>query len=364
MGKRETKMNASLSKIYYNLKNSGGYGTLDKLWEAAGCQYRKSQVHAWLKKQDPYTLHLSRKLKFKRSRYYVPNMNNLFQTDLCDMRTLKKHNYNFCYILTVIDVFFKKAWAVALKTKDAATVIQAFKRIFADRKPLYLQSDKGKEFVAKKVQNYLKQENIKFYTSQNPDTKCSVVERFHRTLKSKMWKYFTHVGTYKYIDILDDLIQAYNNTKHSAINMTPNQVNKNNEKQVYEYLYSGNGRYKTVGNRTVCKLKIGDNVRITREKFTFEKGYEANWSTEVFVVSKILKTSPVRYEIKDLKDENIKGSFYAAELQHVLVDRDTKFKIDKILTSRGKGVSREVLVKWRGYGDKFNSWVLASTLEK
>ena len=183
MGKRDTQMKAALSKIYYNLKNPGGYSTGDKLWEAAGRKYSKPQVQAWLKKQDPYTLHLSRKLRFKRSRYYVPSMNNLFQTDLCDMRTLKKHNNNYCYILTVIDVFCKKAWAVSLKTKDAATVIVAFKQIFADRKPLYLQSDKGKEFVAKSVQTYLNQENIKFYTSQNPDTKCSVVERFHRTLK-------------------------------------------------------------------------------------------------------------------------------------------------------------------------------------
>ena len=58
-------MNASLYKIYYDLKHSGGYGNLDKLWEAAGCQYRKSQVHAWLKNQDPYTLHLSENLNSK-----------------------------------------------------------------------------------------------------------------------------------------------------------------------------------------------------------------------------------------------------------------------------------------------------------
>ena len=81
-------------------------------------------------------------------------------------------------------------------------------------------------------------------------------------------------------------------------------------------------------------------------------------------MSKILKTAPVRYEIQDLKDEPIKGSFYAAELQRVLVDKNTMFKIDKIVASRGKGVSREVLIKWRGYSDKFNSWVLASTVSK
>ena len=357
-------MNDLLKKIYYDVTHPAGYGTVDKLWAATRRRYDKKDIDVWLQGQEAHTLHKPRRLKFKRSRYYVPNMNNLFQADLCDMRSLKRHNGKVAYILTVIDVFCKKAWAVPLRNKEAQSVVDALKKVFGDRKPLYLQTDKGKEFVAAKVQTYLKKLNIKFYTSQNPDTKCSVVERFNRTLKTKMWKYFTYAGTNTYVDVLQDLVDAYNNTTHSAIGMTPNDVNSGNQQRVYHALYSGEGRYGKLQQPQKSKLVIGDQVRITREKYLFEKGYASNWSTELFVVAKILRTAPVRYEIKDLQGEDIKGSFYAQELQRVETSADTAYKIDKIMASRGKGVSRQVLVKWRGYGNKFNSWILASSLQK
>ena len=366
MGDRQAFVNAALRKIYYDPSHPAGYGTREKLQSAVGHRFTSTEISTWLQRQDPHTLHRPRKLKFTRSRYFVPNMNNLFQADLCDMRSFQKYNKNVAYILTVVDVFCKKAWAVPLKRKNAATIVEALRSIFRDRKPLYLQTDKGKEFVAKQVQDYLKHENVKFYTSQNPDTKCSVVERFNRTLKTKMWKYFTYANSYRYVDILQDLIHAYKNTKHSAIGMTPNQVNKRNQKQVYAFLYGGKGRYGTIkkADTTSADYKSGDHVRITRDKYAFEKGYETNWSTEVFVISKIIKTTPLRYEIKDLRGEDIEGSFYSEELQRVRTDADTVFKIDKIIATRGSGASRQVFVKWRGYSDKFNSWVLASSTHK
>jgi len=208
----------------------------------------------------------------------------------------------------------------------------------------------------------LRDNNVKFYTTNNPDKKASVVERFNRTLKTKMWKYFSHANTYKYVDILEHLVYAYNHSTHTAINMAPDDVNNDNQLQVYDYLYSGRGRYRKIINSNT-KFRIGDKVRISREKYTFEKGYESNWSTEIFVLSKILKRSPARYEIKDLNGETIEGSFYAEELQRVVTNENTTYKIDKILASRGKGVRRELFVKWRGYPDSFNSWIKASDLQ-
>jgi hypothetical protein len=355
-------MNRVLRNIYYDTKHVAGYGTVDKLYTATNGKYEKKDIEEWLRAQDPHTLHKSRRINFTRSRYFVPNMNNLFQADLCDMRSLAKHNGGINFILTAIDVFCKKAWAIPLKDKKAETIINAFCAIFKERKPLFLQTDKGKEFVAKRVQSFLKEKNVKFYTTNNPDKKASVVERFNRTLKTKMWKYFTHANTYKYVDILPHLIYAYNHTNHSAINMAPDDVNENNQMQVYDYLYSGRGRYGKI-SKTEIKFRVGDKVRISREKYTFEKGYESNWSTEIFVVFKILNRSPARYEIKDLNGETIEGSFYAEELQRVVTNESTTYKIDKILASRGKGVRRELFVKWRGYPDSFNSWIKASDIQ-
>ena len=87
------------------------------------------------------------------------------------------------------------------------------------------------------------------------------------------------------------------------------------------------------------KFSIGDKVRISKYKRrVFDKGYTPNWTEEVFVVDKILLTKPVTYKIVDLLGEKIKGSFYEKELQKA-----------KQQTFR--------LVKWKGYSDKFNSWV-------
>jgi hypothetical protein len=357
-------MDKLLASIYFDASHPAGYGTAKALWIAAKKKYTLVNVKKWLSSQDAYTLHKPRRLKFTRSRYYVPSMNNLFQGDLCDMRSLVKFNPNVTFILTVIDVFSKRAWAIPLKNKSADTVITALKIVFKDSKPIYFQTDRGKEFVAGKVQQFLKEQSVQYYTTNNPDIKCSVVERLNRSLKTKMWKYFAYAGTYKYTDVLPALVDSYNNTVHSAIGMSPNSVNKNNEKQVYQYLYSGNGRYKVPKPNVKAQFKIGDKIRITREKATFEKGYESNWSREVFVISKVLQRKPMRYQIKDLHGETILGTFYEAELQHVTISKKTFFQIDKILDSKGKGNSLKHLVKWKGYPDKFNSWISASQLKK
>jgi predicted Fe-Mo cluster-binding NifX family protein len=209
----------------------------------------------------------------------------------------------------MIDVFCKKTWAIALKVKSAEAVINAMKIIFKDRTPKYLQSDKGWEFINSKVQNFLKDHGIKFYTANNPDVKAAVIECFNKTLKNKMYKYFTHASTLNYVDVLDDLIHSYNNTIHSAINMAPNDVSKDIELLDDEYLYSGRGRYKKYVTKGNVRYSIGDRVRITREKFHFEQCYRSNWSRVIFTIHDVVRSIPTRYKIKDLNGEIIEGTF-------------------------------------------------------
>src|SRR6218665_2265865 len=83
----------------------------------------------------------------------------------------------------------------------------------------------------------LRKNAIKFYTTENSDTKASVVERFNRTLKTKMWKYFTYKNNQRYIDVLQDLVHSYNNTYHRSINMTPTEVNIEKEDYISKRLY-------------------------------------------------------------------------------------------------------------------------------
>ena len=81
------------------------------------------------------------------------------------------------------------------------------------------------------VQKLIKEYKINFYASENEDIKGAVIERFNRTLKTKMWKYFTHENTMRYVDVLDDLMHSYNNTFHTTIKMAPSGVNAQNEER-------------------------------------------------------------------------------------------------------------------------------------
>jgi len=92
-----------------------------------------------------------------------------------------------------------------------------------------LQSYKGTEFLNSTFQSMPRRHGIKFYTSENEDLKAAVVKRFNRTLKTKMFRYFTHAKTRRYLDVLDDLLHSYNNTHHRSIGMAPSEVNADNE---------------------------------------------------------------------------------------------------------------------------------------
>jgi len=141
------------------------------------------------------------------------------------------------YLLTCIDVFSKRAWAVPIRTKSARIVADAFEKILADGKCNMLQSDEGMEFLNSTFQNMLKRHDIKFYTSENEDLKAAVVERFKRTVKMKMYRYFTYQNTGRYVDVLDDLLHSYNNTYHRSIGMTPVEVSADNEAIVRDRLH-------------------------------------------------------------------------------------------------------------------------------
>ena len=95
---------------------------------------------------------------------------------------------------------------------------------------------------------------------------------------------------------------------------------------------------------------MGDEVRITKKKKVFEKGYTTRWKEEIFTIKEIRDTNPITYKIEDLKGEEIKGTFYEPELQKT---EQQIYRIEKVI-EKEKGRS---FVKWKDYSDKFNSWV-------
>ena len=154
----------------------------------------------------------------------------------------------------------------------------------------------------------------------------------------------TAVSKNVYYDVLDDFVEKYNNTWHSTIKMKPKDVGDNNFTEYVEE-----------SNEKDPKFKVGNRVRILKYKNVFAKGYVANWSEEVFVVTKIKNTVPWTYEINDLNGEKIVGSFYEKELQKT---DQKEFRIEKVIRRKRD----KLYVKWKGYDNSFNSWIDKASL--
>jgi hypothetical protein len=189
--------------------------------------------------------------------------------------------------------------------------------------PQLLQTDKGTEFLNATFRKVLRENgNIRHYTSENDDIKAAVVERLQRTILSKLYRYFTHKNTTRYVDVIQDLIASYNDTYHSSIKMPPSAVDAHNESDVRHELYSPSTNIsvrKILKSKKKASFAVGDAVRISSAKRAFSKGYRDKWTKELFRVSRIHQTRPITYSLTDYEgDEPIYGKFYSDELQKVI----------------------------------------------
>ena len=309
------------------------------------------------KDQLAVELHRPVKRKFKRRRVIANGVDDIWSADLVDMQWNSRENKGYKYLLNVIDVFSKYAWSLPIKDKTGKTITDTFQKLSktSGRKPKMLWVDQGTEFYNRVFRSWLKDRDIEMYSVHN-EGKAVVVERFNRTLKEWMWKYFSANNTHKYIDIIDTLVSLYNAKYHSSVKMKPKEASlKKNEARVYKNLYGD----VIEPPETTSNFEVGDSVRISKKKAMFEKGYTPRWTEEIFKVYEVQMTNPVTYKLEDLNGEKIDGSFYEAELQKTTQD---VFRIEKILRKDKK--NGMALVKWRGYSSKFNSWVPLDSLER
>ncbi|GFS40170.1 putative uncharacterized transposon-derived protein F54H12.3 [Nephila pilipes] len=283
-------------------------------------------------------------------------INDLWQCDLVDLQHLARYNNGFKYLLTIIDVFSKYAYVIPLKNKTSVAVKNAFEKLLQRVKPKNIQSDKGKEFYNTFLQSLFKSYSMNHYSSHG-DHKASIIERFNRTLKTKMFRVFTYRKSYKYEDILQSLVKSYNDSVHRSIGMAPSKVTPDLEPQIFKKLYGY-----ILKNEKVT-LSKGDLVRISKANKSFRRGYLPGWSEEVFTVSKIYPSHPTTFELQDLKLETIKGRFYADELQKISKRSDDYWHVEKVLKTKGRGSRKEYYVKWKGFDNRFNSWVKATWMK-
>jgi hypothetical protein len=245
-------------------------------------------------------------------------MDSDHQIDLADMRSVKKYNNQFNYILTCIDVLSRYAWAIPVKNKTAALVAAAYQKIIDEgRKPWRIFSDKGREFMGE-FKKMTESNDITLIFTENPIVKASMVERYNRTLKTRLYKHFTKTNSFKWLKILPKIVRAINHSVHRITEMRPADVTHQNAQKLYKKLYSKAKHMRMVNKKKhKGKFEIGDVVRISKEKGVFYKGYTPNFKSEKFIVAKKLIRDQIVYTLKDFEGVDLTSIFYEPELVKV-----------------------------------------------
>ncbi|XP_071055712.1 uncharacterized protein [Onthophagus taurus] len=256
-------------------------------------------------------LHRPTRRIFARRRTILKGIDDLWQADLIEMIEFARLNSGYKYILVVIDCFSKFLWTRPLKSKNSTDVTAALRSILTDdgRAPRNLQTDQGKEFYNSQFKRLMSDFKINHFSSYSV-MKASMAERVIRTVKQRIYKFFSLYGNHKWVHLLEDITSRYNSTKHSTTKMKPSEINsKSVENKLLDTVYN---HIKIAGRG---KFRVGDAVRISKYKHVFDKGYLPNWTAELFKIVKVNITNPISYLLEDVRGQPIKGAFYEFELQ-------------------------------------------------
>ena len=340
------------SKILKELYYKKGHTSILGLWRASkdvGLKVSQIYIKKWLDNQKSYQRHKKPVKQKKFNKIMAYHINDLFQIDLLYManmirggskrkRTLvdlPQHNKGYKYIMTVIDVFSKKAYAYKLKTHRSRDTIAVFKQLLNDiapQKPERVSMDDGSEFMSH-FKSFLDENNIKHMTSRAGNkNRMGVIERFNRTLRERLFKFMTMNSTKIWIDHLDTVVDQYNNTYHSVVKKKPEDVTLTDEIKIYTDVFAE-------GKKAIkSDLVVGDLVRIKIDKNIFDKGSSVNYSRTVYKIKEINTNGSIRLHKK-------KKTFLPRDLLKVKKPRKNPFKKPKGPTKSLKRKMKDVRKK-------------------
>lgn len=351
-----------LSSHYYDPVKPSSLGGVEPLFKAVSKHgITRLQVTKWLSKQDAYTLHKQIKRKFIRNKTWAPHQMFQFQADLADMRSLEKSNYGYKYILTVIDVLSRYAWGIAIKSKKPNEIVKSLKKVFIEHKPLYLQTDRGKEFVNGIVKDFLAKEEVDFFTTRNQTIKCALVERFNRTIKNKIFRFMTSNNTKRWVNQLPNIVTAYNDSIHRSIKTTPRKAVSLRSDLLFNKSYGQEIMNKRLNNDE--SILFGDTVRIGKHLGAFNRGYLPNWSKETFnVTGNISGDKKDTFKLRNKQGDETLQRYYKEEIQKVNLSANKTFKVDSVLKKKFSNGCYWYKVKWVGLPARFNKWISESEI--
>ena len=292
-------LRTNLEEIYNNVKSVPAF---------------TSKIRDFMRENETSSLFKQVRHNFRRRRIVAHFPFQIVMSDTINYRNISgPQNRGYKYIMIVVDVFSKVAFAEPMKRLNDSASLEALESIFNRMPdlPTNFVTDLGKEYYNRKVSDLFERLGINHYSLRGPH-KASIAERFIRTIKSKIERYFWKNKTSKWIDILQQFIENYNKTYHRSIKMAPYAVNENNRELVYKTLYPN------LKDKIEPRLKVGDRVRLLEEKNIFQKGYKRSWSLEVYKIRKVFTQGTVDfYEIAKLSGEPVSRKKYFWELNLV-----------------------------------------------
>lgn len=339
----------------------------------------KRGVLEFLRGQEAFTLPFPARKKLVANYYNCFKVGQLYESDLISLLDIASDNDKFRYILVLVDCLSRRVFLRPLLAKTGKAVAAALEDIFSKdkqgRAPRYFRTDSGKEYLNSDVQRLFKQKNIQHRIGHHTHHAALAENAVRRTMK-RLSRYFIFKHTHRWIDVLPQVETALNSVRMRSLNgMTPTEVfhkgraNRELGYDVWRRTVDTKARpFFSDQKRDVKRLQnkqrdihIGDTVRVSIAFHPFRKAYAKNYSTQYYVVEKILKKQPVwLFLLKDLNGKLIEGSFHPDELQKVAAPtKQELYKIEKVLKSRFNKAKRcqEHLVRFEGYDKNFDMWI-------
>ena len=353
-----------LQNLYYNSESPVGYSNADRIWKyvrlTGDRDLTKKDIERWLSRQETFTLHKPARRKFPRPKVIAFYRNFQWDSDTANMVKFEKNNNGYKYFVVFIDIFTRYLYTVPLKSLQGEEMVEAMKSTFskARAKPLNMRTDKGSEYKNRYVKKFLKDSEVN-HIFTNFETKANYAERVIKTIKLKLFKYLTYKESENWVSELEKFTKGYNKSFHRSLKMSPLEALDADSYKVWQNLYQPiHGIDYNNYKKGKYKYEVGDQVKISYLKGTFDREYSEKWSTEVFRIIERKKNQSIpMYKLKDYDNDIIEGYFYEAELQPAYIDDETVYKVEKIINKRKRKGVKEVLVKWKGWPDKYNSWV-------
>ena len=350
-----------LKNNYTNPLSPIAFSGINKIYNYFDGNLSKKEISNFLSKVESYTLH-KEEHKFKKYNITrVFSLRDLWQIDLVQIDELKDENDGVKNLLCCIDAWSRRAFVEPLLDKKCTSTFKAICKILSRSGgyPRHVASDAGSEFNCGKNLDLFDSLGVNYYTVSS-DIKCGIVERFQKTLQKKIYMYMTEKQTKRYINVLQDIVHAYNMSPHSLLKLSPYdaELPENQEKlaRFHSKIF-----LKNLKAKQKSKFKLNDPVRISEKKTPFSRSYNQQFKDEIFFICKINTERPIpRYYIKDENGEELKGFFYGYQLTLCKV-KDHRLII---LKSRMKNKKKEYYVQFKGYSSKSNRWIPAKNLKE